>query len=242
MGSGTVVRSERIYISRIPYIENKMRNSLEIDSVILEYGLKRILQNVYLKIETGRITGLLGRNGSGKSSLMKVLFGNLNPSSKSIRLNHTSILGKHRNPCDIRYLPQNNFIPKTLTINRVFKDLNLDFQGLLEAFPNFKNQQRTKLKHLSSGERRIIEIYSILVSKTKFCMLDEPFSQVMPIHIETFKKIILREKQNKGILLTDHLYEHIVEICDDLYVLRDGKTHLTKNITDLETLGYARIN
>lgn len=63
-----------------------MKNILEIDSVILEYGLKRILQNVYLKTETGKITGLLGRNGSSKSSLMKILFGELNPSNKSIRL------------------------------------------------------------------------------------------------------------------------------------------------------------
>lgn len=219
-----------------------MKNSLEIDSVILEYDLRRILQNVYLKSETGKITGLLGRNGSGKSSLMKILFGEINPNSKSIRLNSSAILGKNRNPMDIRYLPQYNFIPKQLTVSRVLKDLDLDFKELVEEFPSFKKHKRTKLKYLSSGERRIIEIYSILVSKTKFCMLDEPFSQVMPIHIETFKKIILREKQNKGIILTDHMYKHIVAICDDLYVICNGKTYLTKSINDLETLGYARID
>lgn len=52
-----------------------MINQLEIDSVILELNSKRILQNVYLKSETGKITGLLGRNGTGKSCLMKILFG-----------------------------------------------------------------------------------------------------------------------------------------------------------------------
>lgn len=219
-----------------------MKNSLEIDSVILEYDLKRILHNVYLKSETGKITGLLGRNGSGKSSLMKILFGEINPNSKSIRLNSKAILGKNRNPMEIRYLPQHHFIPKQLRVNRVLQDLNLEFEGLVKEFPNFKKHKRTKLKYLSSGERRIIEIYSILVSKTKFCMLDEPFSQVMPIHIETFKKIILREKQNKGIILTDHMYKHIVEICDNLYVISDGKTYLTNSINDLEILGYTRLN
>lgn len=143
---------------------------------------------------------------------------------------------------EIRYLPQNNFIPKTLSVKRVFKDFNLDFQGLIDNFPSFIKYEKTKLKDLSSGERRIIEIYSILVSKTKFCLLDEPFSQVMPIHIDTLKHLILREKEKKGIILIDHMYKHIVELSDDLYVIKNGKTHLTKNIYDLERLGYARIN
>ena len=217
-----------------------MKNKLEVDSVILEYGLKRILQNVYLKSETGKVTGLLGRNGTGKSSLMKIIFGEINPSGRSIRLNNKPLLGIIRNPNEIRYLPQHSFIPNSLRIERVFKDLELDFQAFVEEFPKFEKYKKSKLKHLSGGEKRIVEIYSILVSKTKFCMLDEPFSQVMPLHIEVIKKIIDREKENKGIILTDHLYRHIVGICDDLYVISKGKTHLTESIEDLETLGYAK--
>jgi ABC-type sugar transport system ATPase subunit len=52
-----------------------MTNILEVDSILLEFDLKRVLQDVYLKSETGKVTGLLGRNGSGKSCLMKILFG-----------------------------------------------------------------------------------------------------------------------------------------------------------------------
>jgi ABC-type lipopolysaccharide export system ATPase subunit len=73
-------------------------------------------------------------------------------------------------------------------------------------------------------------------------MLDEPFSQVMPLHIESIKTLINREKINKGIILSDHLYEHILEICDDLYVINNGKVHLTSDHKDIETLGYAKIN
>lgn len=217
-----------------------MKNTLEIDSVILEFGLKRILQDVYLKIETGRITGLLGRNGTGKSSLMKIIFGELVPESKSIRINDEALLNSYRSPEVIRYLPQNNFIPKALTVGRVFRDFNIEWQELVGEFPSFANKCRTKLGNLSGGERRIIEIYSIVVSDAKFCMLDEPFSQVMPIHVETLKRIILRERNKKGIILTDHLYKHIVEICDDLYVISQGKTYLTRTIDNLEGLGYIR--
>jgi ABC-type lipopolysaccharide export system ATPase subunit len=198
-----------------------MKNILEVDSVILEFEFKRVLQNVYLKSETGKVTGILGRNGSGKSCLMKIIYGELVPNDKS--------------------LPQAGFVPYSMTIKRIFNDFELDFADLTRSFPEFKKLYKTKLKNLSGGERRIIEIFIILVSKTKFCMLDEPFSYVMPIHVDALKNLILREKENKGIIITDHLYEHIIDICDNLYVINDGKTYLTNSIQDIETLGYARI-
>ena len=138
-------------------------------------------------------------------------------------------------------MPQKKFIPNSLTIKRIFSDFALDFADLIEIFPEFEKYYKSKLVNLSGGEKRIIEIYTILVSQTKFCMLDEPFSHVMPIHVDAIKKIILREKDNKGIIITDHLYKHIIDICDDLYVIANGKTYLTKNIKDIETLGYARV-
>ena len=73
-------------------------------------------------------------------------------------------------------------------------------------------------------------------------MLDEPFSQVMPLHVDTIKKIIQQEKKNKGIIITDHLYEHIFDICDDIYVIANGKTYLTNDRNDLNNLGYININ
>lgn len=154
-----------------------MTNILEIDSVLLEFGTHRVLQNVYLKCETGNIIGLLGRNGTGKSCLMKILFGELIPNDMSMRINGTPICKTYRSPKDIRYLPQARFVPSSLTVKRVLSDFNLEFEDLISIFPEFKKLYKSKLVNLSGGEKRIIEIYLILVSKTKFCMLDEPFSQ-----------------------------------------------------------------
>lgn len=219
-----------------------MIDILEIDSVLLEFGSKRILKDVYLKSETGKVTGVLGRNGTGKSCLMKILFGELIPSDKSIRINGKALITSNRSPKDLRYLPQKRFVPNSLTIERIFNDFKLDFADLIYNFPELEKFYKSKLINLSGGERRIIEIYTILVSQTKFSMLDEPFSQVMPIHIDSIKKLILREKENKGIIITDHMYQYIIDICDDLYVINNEKTYLTRSIEDLETLGYARLN
>lgn len=219
-----------------------MINILEVDSVILEFASKRVLNDVYLKSETGKVTGLLGRNGTGKSCLMKIIFGELLWVNKSVRINGNSLIGTYRSPKDIRYLPQSRFIPNSFRLKRIFNDFNLDFADLISNFPEFEKRYNSKLRNLSGGERRIIEIYIILVSQTKFCMLDEPFSQVMPIHVETIKNLIVREKENKGIILTDHMYEHIIDICDSIYVISHGKTHLTKSVSDIEALGYARMD
>jgi ABC-type lipopolysaccharide export system ATPase subunit len=221
--------------------KNMIKNLLEIDSVILEFGSRRILQDVYLKSETGKITGLLGRNGTGKSCIFKILFGELISSSQSVRINGNSLIASRRPPQKIRYLPQNSFIPTSLTLKRVLCDFELDFLDMINHFPEFKKHYKSKLINLSSGQRRIIEIFVIVRSQTEFCILDEPFSQVMPLHIETIKKIIEREKTKKGIIITDHMYKHIIELSDDLYVINNGKVYLTKSDRDIETLGYARI-
>lgn len=219
-----------------------MKNILEVDSVILEFGARRILQDVYLKTETNKVTGLLGRNGTGKSCLFKILSGELISNSQSVRINGRALLGSNRTSEDIKYLPQNNFVPKFLTIKRVLSDFNVEFDRLLINFPEFQRFQESKLMNLSSGQRRIIEIFIILTSKSKFCLLDEPFSQIMPLHVEKIKEIILEEKNSKGIIISDHMFDHILELSDDLYVISDGKTYLTNGIDDIETLGYARIN
>ena len=215
-----------------------MNKVLEIDSVILEFGLEKVLQDVYLKCETGKITGLLGRNGSGKSCLMRILFGELKAINKSVRINGQVILSKSPKPKNIIYLPQFEFIPKYFTLKNIFRDFNLDFSEFIIWFPAFKDYYRTTIKRLSGGERRIVEIYIILKSNAKFCLLDEPFSQVMPLHVETIKSIMQQEKMRKGILVSDHLYEHIMEISDQLYILKSGKTYLANDTHDIESLGY----
>lgn len=217
-----------------------MTNTLEVDSVILEFDNHRVLQDVYLKSETGIVSGLLGRNGTGKTCLMNIIYGVLLPNDKSIRLNGKPFVNGYQYSEIIRYLPQFGFIPKFLTIKRIFKDFKLDFSEFVNDFPEFQKYYKKSMKKLSSGEQRIIEIYSILVSKSKFCMLDEPFSQVMPVHVHKIKNLIEREKKNKGIIITDHYYNHIIDICDNIYVINNGKTYLTKSLQDLEILGYVK--
>ena len=217
-------------------------HKLEVDSVLLEFDLKKILSDVYVKCETGKITGLLGRNGNGKTCLMNIICGNLEPQSKSIRFDVKTILVPFKRPELLMYLPQFNFTPGHLSVKRVFEDFEIDFKGFEKSFPDISVNYKSAISLLSGGHRRIVEVYIIARSKTQFVILDEPFSHIMPLHIDAMKELLIDEKQNKGILMTDHLYQHITSISDSLYVLTNGKTYLTKNISDIEKLGYAKIN
>lgn len=218
-----------------------MTHKLEADSIQLEFDGRKILSSIYLKCETGKITGLLGRNGQGKSCLMKIIYGSLK-CEKSIRFDNITQYEAFKRPDLLLYLPQFNFIPKFLSLKRIFKDFELDYSTFEKRFPEFASRYKSNVGSLSGGGYRLVEIYIIVKSKTQFVMLDEPFTHLNPIQVEKVKEFLVEEKEQKGMLVTDHMYKHIVDISDHLYVLTDGKTHLTKSNTDIETLGYARLN
>lgn len=218
-----------------------MQHKFEVDSILLDFGTRRILSDIYFKCETGQITGVLGRNGQGKTCLMNIVYGNLNPSSKSIRFDDISIFQAFKRPDLLTYLPQFNFIPSSLTLNRIFSDFELDYNDFENIFTEFVGKNNLQIKKLSGGQRRLIEVYVIIKSKSQFSMLDEPFSHISPIQIEKIVEILKVEKLKKGFLVTDHMYRYILDISDNLYVLSNGKTHLTKDIVDIERLGYARV-
>lgn len=128
-----------------------------------------------------------------------------------------------------------------MKLKRVFLDFGIDNIDFEQDFPDIRLNFNSKLSELSGGELRLIEVFLIIKSKTKFVLLDEPFSHIMPLHIEKIKQILTKEKENKGILMTDHMYKHITDISDNLYILSNGKVQQIKEIDDIERLGYARL-
>lgn len=218
-----------------------MNHQLEVDSIQLEFNSRKILSDIYLKCETGKITGLLGRNGQGKSCLMQIIYGTLR-TGKSVRIDGLAQPEAFKRPDLLVYCPQFNFIPQSLSMKRVFKDFDLDLMIFEKTFPEITLWDKSSIGSLSSGGQRLIEIYIIIKSRSHFAMLDEPFSHLSPIQIEKVKELLIEEKSNKGLLITDHMFKHITAICDNLYILANGKIHLTKSTQEIETLGYARIN
>ena len=214
------------------------KNLLEADSIYLEFGTRNILSDVYVRTETGKVTGFLGRNGCGKSSLMRIIFGSLRGNFQSVRINGQYKHSMLASPGAIRYLPQKAFLPKHLKIEQVCDLYQVSLNGIIEEFPIFDKHRNQKVGALSGGEIRLFETMVILMSAVAFVILDEPFSHIMPLHVETLKEVIAKEKLNKGIIITDHLYRHITDMSDELYLIREGKTFKINSHDDLIRYGY----
>ncbi|MFX5587099.1 hypothetical protein ABTE16_20360, partial [Acinetobacter baumannii] len=86
------------------------------------------------------------------------------------------------------------------------------FTKFYRSFHDIKARETSLIGSLSGGERRLIEVYTIAKSTTRFILLDEPFTQLSPLQIEKVKILLHEEKENKGILVTDHMYQHILDI------------------------------
>ncbi len=215
---------------------------LEIDSVELSFDQKKILYGVYLKAEIGKVTGVLGRNGCGKTCLLRVLFGDLKPKYKNIRLNGKNLKTKLFKTNLVAYLPQHQLLPNNLKVKKVFNLFQVDWKAFISSFDSFEIHANSKTNELSSGELRVIETYLILNSGKEIILLDEPFSFVAPLYVEKFKLLIQAKKKECAIVITDHFYREILDISDSIYLLKDGHSKLIQSKDDLENEGYINFN
>ena len=215
-----------------------MKNILEFDSLDLSFDGHKILSDIYMRCQQGEVVGLLGRNGSGKSSLMKVVFGTLGAEHKSVRVNGVSLQGEYIRKRIIAYLPQDKFIPSYVSLRSAFSLFKVDIDKIISVIPQVKDIINLKSNEVSGGSLRLIEALLILYSPSPFCFLDEPFTGLMPKHIETLKDIITKSKERKGIIISDHMHRHVTELSDTLYLLANGKTFEIKDRERLVELGY----
>jgi len=195
-------------------------SSLILDSIYFYYPDLKVLRGCYLAVPSGKIICLIGRNGSGKSTLFKIASGQLQADSgiTSIAENRLHKKSKADRFKHLSYLSQKPFLPKSLKVKQVIdQDLNSQDEFL-------KNILETKIKDLSTGERRYIEVLFALSLKRKFILLDEPFTGVSPVLIEkVIGKILQAAKRGAGILISDHYMRYIHELGDEFHLLENGQ-------------------
>jgi len=215
---------------------------IEIDSIELNFGNKKILYGVYLKAETGKITGILGRNGSGKTCLLRILFGDLKPKYKNVRIDKKHIKIELFRTGKVAYLPQHQLLSGNISLKKVFHLFQLDWNAFTTIFDSFERYGNNKITEISSGELRVVETYLILNSGKEIILLDEPFSFIAPLYVEKIKDIINEKKNECAILITDHFYREILDVSDTIYLIKNGSSKLIKSVQELENEGYVSVN
>ncbi len=216
-----------------------MSDLLEVDSIRKEFGTNQVLTDISLKCQPGEIIGLLGRNGSGKSTLLKIIFGTLYTNFKFIRLNGEVLDQPFKFNNKISFLSQDNFLPKNITVRQIvdFYSDNLDQTGFLED-EILEKVINTRIKNLSGGESRYLEVKLVLNLDSCFVLLDEPFNGISPIHIDSIKNLIIEKSRKKGIILTDHDFRNVLDVANRYYLLFDGGLKIIRSEEDLRYWGY----
>lgn len=223
-----------------------MERFLQTVELVKVYKKRRVVDKVSLRIEPGKVIGLLGANGAGKSTTFRMVAGLVRPDYGRIVLDGKDI--SHlpmymRARIGIGYLPQEATIFRRLTVRDnimvVLQHLKMSvkerkklLESLLEEM-NLKHLEKTYAERLSGGERRRLEVTRLLSTSPSFMMWDEPFAAVDPIIVEYLQKIIVELKQKGiGILITDHKPKETLAISDYVYVMHQGKI-LVEDVPDI---------
>ena len=218
---------------------------LKVTDVNKSYGKKAILKNINLDCKVGEIIGIFGRNGTGKSTLLKLIFGTAKADSILIKINSEIISQKAIIPSKrIGYLPQDTFLPKERKVREIipFFFPKGDDQDKIFYSPQVPSFEKIKIGKLSLGQLRYLELLIIGNLNHQFLMLDEPFSMIEPIYKDVIKSLLLKLKKSKGIILTDHYYNDVLEITDENFVIKDSEIIKVVDKSDLVKYEYLRSN
>ena len=217
--------------------------TLELSNVSKVFGKKSVLSEVSLSINTGDILGLYGRNGCGKSTLLKVLFGTMKADSISLKINSQTITPKQaRTSGRVAYIPQHPFLPMSQRVRDIipmyFSDEKL--QDAIFYDPFIASFTFKKASDLSLGERRYFEVVLLGHAHHDFLVLDEPFSMIDPLQKDRLKAFILTLKEKKGVLITDHYYNDVLDIATHNVVMNNGNLISINSEAELVAHDYLR--
>ncbi|SFL52040.1 ABC transporter ATP-binding protein [Pelosinus propionicus] len=214
-----------------------MYNVLEAENVCKSYLNKRALQGANLTIQQGKILGLLGPNGSGKTTFLKIAAGILHPSSGKLLIDGQEP-GVYTKSI-VSYLPDTEYLFKWMKIKdavQYFKDFYTDFDekkafALLEFM---KLDANSSVKSLSKGMKEKLKLTLVLSRKAKLYILDEPLGGVDPTAREKILDAIINNfSEDSSMIITTHLVNDIERIFDDVAFISDGEIVLQGNAEEL---------
>ena len=216
---------------------------LEVENLVKYYGDLRALNNLSFKVKEGEIFGLLGLNGSGKTTTFRIIMGLLEQTSGKVTLNGKKI--DYSITDTIGFLPEERSLLTKLTVldQVIFygrlkglkeEDIEKKLDYYLKKFGILEYKTK-KIKELSKVNQQKIQFITSIINNPKLLILDEPFSGLDPINIELFKKEIL-ELANKGsiIIFSSHRMDHVELFCKKIAVLVKGENVLSGNLLDIK--------
>jgi lipopolysaccharide export system ATP-binding protein len=211
---------------------------LKVRGLVKSYGRRRVVDGVDFEVNAGEIVGLLGPNGAGKTTTFRMACGMIDPDAGQVTLAGQDVTNwpmfRRARDGGMGYLAQESSVFRKLSVQKnllgVMEMLGMNRKArtqrselLMQQF-GIQHLRKSKAMSLSGGERRRLEIARALVSDPQIILLDEPFTGIDPVTIDSIQAII-RDLRDRGIsiLITDHQVRETLEITDRSYVIRGGQ-------------------
>lgn len=217
---------------------------IQVESLTRNYGDLTAVDHVSFEIGQGEIVGLLGHNGAGKTTIMKMLTGYLEPTDGSIRIDGMDI-ATHRETVQrcIGYLPENDPLYPEMTVID-YLDYAASLHGVVETerAPRIRDAiDRTALTSratatigtLSRGYRQRVGVAQAILHKPGLLILDEPTNGLDPTQVQHMRDLIRTLAEHATVILSTHILQEVQAICDRVIIVRNGRKALDATLDDL---------
>ena len=204
--------------------------NLKIEHLYKSYDKKEVLKDINLEIKGGKIIGLLGKNGTGKTTLIKLINDLLTPTSGSIKLNSKEIGVESKKV--ISYLPERTYLNKSMNVMEVldyFCDFYDDFdkEKAMQLLNDLNLDINMKLQKMSKGMQEKVQLVLVMSRKADLYILDEPLGGVDPATRDYILNTILSNfNEDASLIISTHLISDIERILDEVIFIDGGKVIL----------------
>lgn len=212
---------------------------LKIEHLNKSYGKKKVLKNVSFSCGEGGIIGLLGPNGSGKTTMLKIITGVLTAYDGMVQIGGNNVGNKTKSI--ISYLSDEPYFPDHMKVKealRVFSDFYYDFDlnKCMQMLKRFQIERNMSLKTMSKGTKEKFQLSLVMSRNAKLIILDEPIGGVDPAAREVILDTILSNyNERQTILIATHLIAEIERIFDTVLFIKDGEIILNEPVEDLRS-------
>lgn len=219
---------------------------LEIKNLYKNYGEKQVLNNITLTVPRGKIIGLLGKNGTGKTTLIKLINGLLTPTEGEIIFEGKKIGPQSK--LNIAYLPERTYLDKSMTINetlKFFKEFysNFDIDKAKDLLKKLDLDENQKIIKMSKGMQEKVQLVLVMSRKADLYILDEPLGGTDPATRDYILDTILTNfNEGASIIISTHLISDIERILDEVIFIDKGEIKLISDADELRNKENASID
>lgn len=201
------------------------------------YGKKEVLKNVNLTIPRRKIIGLLGKNGTGKSTLIKLINDLLTPTSGKVLVNGQEVGVESKKI--IAYLPERTYLDKSMTVKKVLEFFesfyeNFDVDKAKKLLEDLGIDINQKLSKMSKGMQEKVQLVLVMSRKADLYILDEPLGGVDPATRDYILDTILSNfNEGASVIISTHLISDIERILDEVIFIDNGEIILSSDSDEL---------